>query len=89
MTILHIELPFQNESSSPVKLLLEPLSEYVFVQPGWRVVVHGLCSAVTENRTFTLAPNDTFITVYAPGEIDGFIDCFVTQDGSRLAPDGN
>lgn len=34
MPHLTARLPLQNESSTPVKVLLEPLSEYFFVLPG-------------------------------------------------------
>ena len=82
-------LPFQNESSTPVKLLLEPLSEYFFVLPGQYIEVHAVFDEVTNNTSFTVAPNDAFLTIYAPGEITGLIDCYVTRDGVRLVPDGN
>ncbi len=34
MPNLYVKLPLQNERSTPVKVLLEPLSEYFIVQPG-------------------------------------------------------
>ena len=89
MANLTVTLPLQNESASPVKLLLEPLSEYFFIQPGQQVVVVAICDDQTDLRTFTIAPNDSFLTIYAPGEIAGFVDCYVTCDGVRLTPDGN
>ena len=89
MEKLFIKLPLQNESSIPVKLLLEPMSEFFFIQPGVNVEIHAVCDANTNNINFTVAPNDSFVTVYAPGEIAGFIDCYVTRDGIRLVPDGN
>ena len=89
MTTMHVTLPLQNESKSALKLVLEPMSEYFFVQPGEKVEVHGVFDGVTSNLTFTVAPNDGFLVLYAPGEITGFIDHYVTRDGVRLAPDGN
>jgi hypothetical protein len=82
-------LPLQNESSAPVKVLLEPLSEYFIVQPGQSIEIHAVFDDMTSNTSFTVAPNDSFLTVYAPGEISGFVDCYVTRDGVRLTPDGN
>ena len=89
MTAMHVTLPLQNESKSAMKLLLEPMSEYFFFQPGDKVVVHGVFDSDTSNLTFTIAPNDGFLVLYAPGEIAGFIDHYVTRDGVRLLPDGN
>jgi len=89
MSNLHLKLPLQNEHVEPVKILLEPLSEYFIVQPGQRVEVHAICDADTSNATFTIAPNDSFLTVYAPGEVSGFVDCYMTHNGVRLVPDGN
>ena len=73
---MHVTLPLQNESKSAMKLVLEPMSEYFFVQPGEKVEVHGVFDGVTSNLTFTVAPNDGFLVLYAPGEITGFIDHF-------------
>lgn len=89
MPELFVKLPFQNECSKPVKVLLEPLSEYFIIQPGESVEVHAICDDNTYNVTFTVATNDSFLTIYAPGEIAGFVDCYMTRDGVRLAPDGN
>ena len=89
MPNLHLKLPLQNESSSPVKIVLEPLSEYFIVQPGQRIEVNGICDDQTSNRSFTIAPDDSGLTIYAPGEIAGFVDCYVTCNGIRLNPDGN
>jgi len=86
---LHLKLPLQNECLEPIKVLLEPLSEYFIVQPGQRVEVQAVCDGNTSNTSFTVAPNESFLTVYAPGEISGFIDCYMTRDGVRLVPDGN
>ncbi|GAA4335958.1 hypothetical protein GCM10023165_12730 [Variovorax defluvii] len=83
------KLPLQNESSAPVKVLLEPLSEYFIVQPGQSIEIHAVFDDVTTNTSFTIAPNDSSLTVYAPGEISGFVDCYVTCGGVRLTPDGN
>ncbi|HEX8615058.1 MAG TPA: hypothetical protein VF800_27565 [Telluria sp.] len=88
MPNLFLILPLQNESAAPVKVLLEPVSEYFFIQPGEKVEIHGICDENTKNATFTIAPNDSFLTVYAPGEITGYIDCYITRDGQRLNPDG-
>ena len=84
-----VKLPLQNEGSMPVKVLLEPLSEYFIVQPGQQIEVRAVFDDNTKNTAFTVAPNDSFLTVYAPGEIAGFVDCYVTRDGVRLVPDGN
>lgn len=89
MPNLFLKLPLQNESSKPVKVLLEPLSEYFIVQPGEKVEVHAICDDNTNNITFTVAPNDSFLTIYAPGEIAGFVDCYMTRNNVRLMPDGN
>ena len=86
---LHLKLPLQNERTDSIKVLLEPLSEYFILQPGQRAEVHGICDANTSNAVFTIAPNDGFLTVYAPGEISGFVDCYMTHNGVRLTPDGN
>jgi hypothetical protein len=82
-------LPLQNESSAPVKVLLEPLSEYFIVQPGQSIEIYAVFDDSTSNTAFTVAPNDSFLTIYAPGEISGFVDCYATCDGVRLAPDGS
>jgi hypothetical protein len=89
MSNLHVTLPLQNESASAIKVLLEPLSEYFIVQPGESIEVHGIFDSQTSNMNFTIAPNDGFLTLYAPGEIAGFIDCYATRNGIRLVPDGN
>ena len=89
MPNLHVKLPLQNECSAPVKVLLEPLSEYFIVRPGESIEIQAIFDDQTTNTTFTVAPNDLFITVYAPGEIAGFVDCYVTRNGIRLTPDGN
>jgi hypothetical protein len=89
MPNLLLKMPLQNEASGPVKVLLEPLSEYFIVQPGDSIEIHAIFDDQTTNTTFTVAPNDSFLTVYAPGEIAGFVDCYVTRNGVRLAPDGN
>lgn len=89
MPNLSLKLPLQNERHEPIKVLLEPLSEYFMIQPGQRVEVHAVFDGNTSNLCFTVAPNDSFLTIYAPGEIAGFVDCYVTHNGVRLAPDGN
>jgi hypothetical protein len=89
MKNLVLKMPFQNESSEPVKIYLEPLSEYFFIQPGDKVEVHAIFDEQTSNLNFTVASNDGFLTIYAPGEITGFVDCYMTLNGIRLVPDGN
>ncbi|WCM86285.1 hypothetical protein [Acidovorax sp. NCPPB 3576] len=84
-----MKLPLVNEGAEPVKVLLEPLSEYFVIQPAQRVEINGICDEKTANPQFTIALNDGFLLIYAPGEIAGFIDCYVTCDGIRLEPDGN
>ncbi|WP_156894779.1 hypothetical protein [Janthinobacterium sp. 1_2014MBL_MicDiv] len=82
-------LPLQNECSSAMKILLEPLSEYFILKPGEKVEIHATFDERTIHNSFTVAPNDSFLTVYAPGDIAGFIDCYMMRDGIRLTPDGN
>jgi len=89
MSNLTAKLPLQNESSVPVKVLLEPLSEYFIVQPGQSIEIQAIFDSETSNTFFTIAPNDSFLTIYAPGEIAGFVDCYAVCDGIRLTPDGN
>jgi hypothetical protein len=89
MANLLIKLPFQNESALPVKLILEPLSEYFIIQPNQKVEAHAICDATTSNTFFTVASGSASITLYAPGELSGFIDCYITHNGKRLIPDGN
>lgn len=89
MPNMTVKLPLQNERSVPLKVLLEPLSEYFIVQAGHSIEIHAVFDDLTTNTSFTIAPNDSFLTVYAPGEISGFVDCYATRDGVRLTPDGN
>ena len=89
MSNLTVRLPLQNESSEPVKVLLEPLSEYFIVQPGQSIEILAVFDDRTSNTSFTVAPNDSFLAIYAPGEISGFVDCYAVLDGVRLTPDGN
>jgi len=84
-----LKLPLQNEQLKPIKVLLEPLSEHFIIQPGQRVEIHAIFDSDTSHPYFTVAPNDSFLTIYAPGEITGFVDCYMTFNGVRLAPDGN
>ena len=79
-------LPLQNESSQPMRFVLEPLCESFIVLPGQQVEVHAVFDEDTDNRSFTVAPNDGFLVVYAPGEIRGFVDHYVTLDGVRMEP---
>jgi hypothetical protein len=83
---IEVTLPLQNESSVPLKLCLEPLCEYFLVQPGQKIKIHAIINRDAEHRSFTVAPNDLLLTIYAPGEISAFVDCFVTFDGERLEP---
>jgi NAD(P)H-flavin reductase len=87
MTTKTVRLPIQNESESVVKVILEPLSEYFLVKPGQRIEV--VAEFDDETRNFTVAPGDDCLTIYAPGEISGFIDTYATGDGVMLVPDGN
>ena len=89
MPNLHIILPLQNEGSHEIKIILEPLPEYFFIGPGEKVFIHGICDSKTLNTTFTIAPDENSLTVYAPGEISGFVDCYIMKDGVRLIPDGH
>jgi hypothetical protein len=81
---IEVVLPLQNESSNPLRLCLEPLCEYFTIQPGQHVKVHAIFDKNTNNFNFTLAPNNTHLTIYAPGEILGFVDCFITSNGIKL-----
>ena len=85
-SIIELVLPIKNESSNPLRLCLEPLCEYFIIQPGQRVKVHAIFNKNTKNLNFTLAPNDGFLIIYAPGEILGFVDCFVTSQNVKLLP---
>lgn len=84
-----LKLPLQNERLESIKVVLEPLSEYFIIEPGKRVEIHAIFNSNTSNTYFTIAPNDSFLTIYAPGEIAGFVDCYITVDGVRLQPDGS
>ena len=86
---MHLKLPLQNEGSKQFIVYLEPLSEYFTIQPGQHIEVHAVCDDNTSNMHFTLAPDDECLTIYSPGEITGFVDCYVTCNGIRLVPDGN
>ncbi|MGC3984118.1 MAG: hypothetical protein QM777_04970 [Pseudorhodoferax sp.] len=70
-----------------MRLVLEPLCETFLVQPGEGVEIHAVCDDATNNTHFTIAPNDGFLVVYAPGEIAGFVDHYVTREGVRLVPE--
>ena len=69
-----------------MRFVLEPLCESFIVLPGQQVEVHAVFDEDTDNRSFTVAPNDGFLVVYAPGEIRGFVDHYVTLDGVRMEP---
>jgi hypothetical protein len=81
-------LLLQNESLSPLRLCLEPICEFFTIQPGWKIEVHAIFMNNTENLNFTIAPNGNHLTLYTPGEMAGYIDCFVVKDGVKLLPDG-
>ncbi len=89
MANMKARLPLQNEASTPVKVLLEPLSEYFVIQSGQSIEIHAVFDDKTNNTCFTIAPNDSFLTIYAPGEMSGLVDCYATCNGLRLVPDGN
>lgn len=89
MTNKIARLPIQNEGESVLKIILEPLSEYFLVTPGQRIEVVAEFDSETSNLNFTIAPDGDCLTVYAPGEIAGFVDCYATKDGVKLVPDGN
>lgn len=82
-----LTLPLQNEGSKVLRLVLEPLCETFLVQPGQKVEIHGVFGEGTNNGFFTIAPNDGFLVIYAPGEIAGFVDHYVTLEGARLKPE--
>jgi len=82
-------LPLQNESSSLLKIYLEPVPEYFILKPGQKVEIFAIFNEETNNMNFTIAPNDGFLTIYMPGEISGYVDSFVMCNGTRLGPDGN
>jgi hypothetical protein len=89
MAIRTVRLPIQNEGESIVKIILEPLSEYFLVKPGQKIEVVAKFDGETTNCNFTIAPDGDCLILYAPGEISGFSDCFVMENGVRLMPDGN
>lgn len=82
-------LPLQNHASTPIRVLLEPLSEYFIIQPGEAIEVCATSKQDLKDEAFTIAPNDSFLTIYAPGPISEFVDCYVVKDGVRLIPDGD
>lgn len=79
-----LTLPLQNEGSKVMRLVLEPLCETFLIQPGQQVEIHAVFGEDTNNGFFTVAPNDDCLVVYAPGEITGFVDHYVTLDGVRI-----
>ena len=79
-------LPLQHEGSAPMRLVLEPLCKHFTIQPGQKIEIHAICNDQTTNRAFTVAPNDKCLVIYAPGEIAGFVDQYVTCEGARLTP---
>lgn len=66
-------LPLQNDSDKPLKIVLEPLSEYFILPPGRRAEVHASFRSEKLDSNFTIAPNDDFLVIYASGEIGGFV----------------
>lgn len=70
-----------------MRLVLEPLCETFLVQPGQNVKIHAVFEESRNNGFFTVAPNDGFLVIYAPGEIVGFVDHYVTFEGVRIQPE--
>ena len=87
MTNATLVLPFRNEGSKVLRLVLEPICESFLIQPGQKVEVHAVFGEATNNGFFTIAPNDGFLVVYAPGEIAGLVDHYITLDGVRVTPE--
>ena len=75
MPNLHVKLPLQNEGLGSVKVYLEPVPECYTIAPGQCIEIHAVFDDDTSNLNFTVAPSDSFLTVYSPGEIAGFVDC--------------
>jgi hypothetical protein len=69
MPNLYVKLPLQNESTKPINIVLEPLSESFCIQPGESVEIHGICDDKTSNVTFTVAPNDSFLRFMLQGRL--------------------
>jgi hypothetical protein len=69
MPNFYVKLPLQNEILQPINIVLELLAESFTIAPSERVEVHALCDDKTNNIIFTVAPNDSFLTIYAPGEL--------------------
>ena len=82
-----LSLPLKNEGSKVMRLILEPLCETFLVQPGQKVEIHAVFGEDMNNGFFTVAPNDGFLVIYAPGEIAGFVDHYVTFEGVRVKPE--
>jgi hypothetical protein len=82
-----MKIQLQNEKMSPIRIVLEPLWESFTIQPNQCVEIIALFESNKSNHTFTIAPNEDFLIVYAPGEVVGFIDCYLMSNGIRLTPD--
>lgn len=80
-------LPLQNEGSKVMRLVLEPLWEVFLVQPGQKVEIHAVLREDTNNGFFTVAPNDDFLVIYAPGNAASFVDHYVMLEGVRIQPE--
>ena len=89
MKTKELTLPFHNESSNIVKLYVEPLSEFFYIYSGQQVIVTAICEASAKHTSFTIAPSDDCIIVYAPGDVKSFVDVYVMFENNRLTPDGN
>jgi len=83
------KLSIKNEKITPTKIVLEPIPQYYILQSSQRAVVHAIFETNTENQNLTIAPNEDFLVIYTPGEISGFVDCFVMHEGVILKPDGS
>ena len=82
-----ITMPLWNEGSTPLTVLLEPLAERFTLPPGDLVMVHATSENWAGDAEFTLGRGDQGLTVYAPGSLIGFVDCYLARGGVRLAPD--
>lgn len=87
MPNLHAQLNLQNEGASSMKVYLEPIPECYTIAPAQCIEIHAIFDGDTTNLYFTVAPSGFDLTVYAPGEIVGFVDCYVMCNGVRLRED--
>jgi hypothetical protein len=92
---VHVTMELKNGRSKPLDLFLEPNCEFFTIQPGQQVEIHATVRKGSSYKSFIVVSEelsrpskfDTSMTVFAPGDIDGFIDTYVVLDGVRLAPD--